>query len=71
MRTTVNFRGEDRTVEFTVVDEPDVNYYAVEWHFPDLTIEQHDALAVTEQEESDICTACCDAASDDDPYDYD
>jgi hypothetical protein len=69
MKTTVNFRGAERTVEFIVVDEPDVNYYSVEWYFPDLDGDGHAALNVTEQEESDICTACCDAASDYDPYD--
>lgn len=69
MRTTINFRGEEREVEFVVVDEPDVNYYAVEWSFPDLDYEAHAALSVTEQEYSDICTACCDACADYDPAD--
>jgi hypothetical protein len=67
MKTWVKFRGEDKEVEFTATDEPDVNYFCVEWYFPDLDGDAHAALNVTAEEEETITDACADAYQNYDP----
>lgn len=58
MRATVTFRGEEREVEFCVIDEPDVNARGVDdWGFVGLTVEDHTALNITDAEDEAICEA--------------
>jgi hypothetical protein len=53
--TTVTFRGEEREVVIDDVEEdPSVNFSAIEWHFDGMTPAEHDALNVTDAEESAI-----------------
>lgn len=54
--TEVQFRGKSVGV---VVDrdggyEPDTNAHVIEWHFEDMTPEQHDALQMTDDEEQSV-----------------
>ncbi len=56
MRHTVDFRGERVGV---IVDhdggyEPDTNAHDIEWHFDGVSPEEHDALKLTDEEESAI-----------------
>lgn len=69
MKTTVKFRGEEREVEFTATDEPDVNAFTVEWHFVGLDSDGHAALDLSEEEDQAIFDACAEAYLDHDPGD--
>ena len=53
---SVKFRGEDRDViiDFDGGYESDTNAHVIEWHFADLTPEEHDALELTDEEEQAI-----------------
>lgn len=53
MRVSVDFRNEKRDV---VVDydggyEADVNVRVIDWHFDGLSPDEHDALAMTDDED--------------------
>lgn len=53
---SVRFRGEDHDV---IVDSDDgfdyeVNAHVIEWHFADLSPEDHDALEIGDDEEQAI-----------------
>lgn len=52
----VKFRGEDRDVivDFDGGYEPDTNAHVIEWHFADLSPEEHDALAITDDVDQEI-----------------
>ena len=55
---TYTFRGEERVVVIDAYDvDHSVNAVECEWHFEDVTPEQHDALAVTDVEEQAIIDA--------------
>lgn len=63
----VQFRGEDMDV---VVDsdtgyDHETNSREIEWHFFNVTPEQHEALAVTDDEEIEIYNAICQAVDGD------
>lgn len=72
MRTyEIEFRGETRVV---VVDrdygyEPDTNAHEIEWHFEGVTPIEHDALAVTAEEEAAIHAKLCEYGWDGDDED--
>lgn len=52
---TVEFRGEQRIIVVdSYHDDPDTNGCEIEWHFEDVTPEQHNELRVTEAEENAI-----------------
>ena len=55
-RTSVKFRGEERdiVIDFDGGYEPDTNAHVIEWHFDGLTPDEHDALALTDDEEQAI-----------------
>lgn len=59
--TEVQFRGESVSVvvDFDGGYEPDTNAHVIEWHFEGVTPEQHDALALTDDEEQDIYEQLC------------
>jgi hypothetical protein len=56
-RFDYEFRGIERVV---VIDSYDVDYDTnaldFSWHFDGVTPAEHDALAITEEEEESICT---------------
>lgn len=62
-RVGITFRGEECVV---VIDkdtgyDDETNAREIEWHFDGLTPEQHNALAVTDEEEQAIFNECADA----------
>lgn len=62
-RIGIMFRGEERTV---VIDkdtgyDAETNSREIEWHFDGVSPEQHDALALSDEEEERIYNECCDA----------
>lgn len=62
-RLGIMFRGEERTVVIdkdTGYDE-ETNSREIEWHFDGVSPEQHDALALSDEEEERIYNECCDA----------
>jgi hypothetical protein len=65
--TEVQFRGHIRTVivDFDGGYEPDTNAHVIEWHFEDMTPEQHDALALTDDEEQAIYEQLCQESGED------
>lgn len=70
-RASVTFRGEERDV---VIDrasgyDPETNASEIEWHFDGLSPAEHDALAITDDEEQSIfeqIATCLDERSGDD-----
>lgn len=59
--TEVQFRGElmSVVVDFDGGYEPDTNAHVIEWRFEGATPEQHDALALTDDEEQAIYEQLC------------
>lgn len=53
---SIMFRGEERDV---IIDrasgyDPETNAEEIEWHFDDLTPDEHDALSISDEEEQSI-----------------
>ncbi|MBA4019150.1 MAG: hypothetical protein C0483_18445 [Pirellula sp.] len=70
---SIQFRGEEQDVE-VVRDsgyEPDTGAHEIEWHFYGLTAEQHDALKMTAEEETNVCDQLAEILSDTSRFDDD
>lgn len=66
MSVTVNFRGVDREITVDAVyDEPDVGYFGIDWHFDGLSLDDHIALKITDEEERRIEESLYDAIQND------
>jgi len=53
MQVEITFRGKPALVNIDqIIDEPDVNYASVDWHFEDDDLNK---VQLTADEESDIC----------------
>ncbi|MBS0240312.1 MAG: hypothetical protein JSR89_18005 [Proteobacteria bacterium] len=54
-----------------VIDEPDVNYYSIDWHFEGLSVQEHNALNITLEEDKEIFEQLSEAAYSDRMSSYD
>lgn len=69
----IKFRGEDQDV-VVVRDsgyEPDTGAHEIEWHFYGMTPEQHNALGMTAEEETNVCDQLAEILSDSAGFDDD
>jgi hypothetical protein len=67
--TWITFRDEEREVEYTDHGyEPDTGAHVIEWGFRALSPDEHEALAITDDEEQAICEELAERSLDDEPW---
>lgn len=67
----VKFRGKDWdvTIDYDYGYEEDTNAHVVDWHFTGMSVEQHEELKITEEEEDELMKQIYETLSE--PYDID
>ncbi|WP_262265530.1 hypothetical protein [Microvirga yunnanensis] len=65
----ITFRGEEHEVEYTDSGyEPDTGAHVIEWGFKGLSPDEHEALAITNDEDQEICEALAARGYDEEPW---